>query len=64
MSEAIVSLRNVIKYYRRGKQNVEVLHGLNLEIPRGEFAALMGPSGSGQDHPAEPDRRSGLRQQR
>jgi putative ABC transport system ATP-binding protein len=27
---------------------VEVLHGLNLEIPQGEFLALMGPSGSGK----------------
>ncbi len=45
---AIVSLRNIVKSYTRGKQSVEVLHGLNLEIPRGEFLALMGPSGSGK----------------
>ncbi|MDB5986941.1 MAG: transporter ATP-binding protein [Nevskia sp.] len=48
MSEAIVSLRNVVKRYQRGKQTVEVLHGLNLEIANGEFVALMGPSGSGK----------------
>ena len=47
MSSA-VSLRNVIKNYRRGKEAVEVLHGLNLEIPQGEFVSLMGPSGSGK----------------
>jgi putative ABC transport system ATP-binding protein len=47
MSSA-VSLRNVIKNYRRGKESVEVLHGLNLEIPQGEFVSLMGPSGSGK----------------
>ena len=47
MSSAI-SLRNVIKHYRRGKETVEVLHGLNLEIPAGEFVSLMGPSGSGK----------------
>ena len=47
MSPAI-SLRNVIKNYRRGKESVEVLHGLNLEIPVGEFVSLMGPSGSGK----------------
>ena len=47
MSTAI-SLRNVIKHYRRGKESVEVLHGLNLEIPEGEFVSLMGPSGSGK----------------
>ncbi len=48
MSEPIVSLRNVEKRYVRGKQSVEVLHGLNLDIAKGEFVALMGPSGSGK----------------
>jgi putative ABC transport system ATP-binding protein len=47
MSSAIL-LRNVVKHYRRGKESVEVLHGLNLEIPEGEFVSLMGPSGSGK----------------
>jgi putative ABC transport system ATP-binding protein len=47
MSSA-VSLRQVTKHYRRGKESVEVLHGLNLEIPEGEFVSLMGPSGSGK----------------
>src|SRR4051812_28927120 len=47
MSSA-VSLRQVVKHYRRGKESVEVLHGLNLEIPEGEFVSLMGPSGSGK----------------
>ena len=47
MSSAI-SLRNVVKNYRRGKESVAVLHGLNLEIPEGEFVSLMGPSGSGK----------------
>src|SRR6202790_3061542 len=44
----IVSLKNIVKRYTRGKQSVEVLHALNLEIPKGEFLALMGPSGSGK----------------
>lgn len=48
MSEAIVSLRNVAKSYTRGKQSVEVLQGLTLDIPPGDFVALMGPSGSGK----------------
>src|SRR6201999_2871605 len=47
MSSAI-SLRQVVKNYRRGKESVEVLHGLSLEIPEGEFVSLMGPSGSGK----------------
>lgn len=45
---ALISIRDVTKTYARGKQQVEVLHGINLEIPKGDFVALMGPSGSGK----------------
>jgi putative ABC transport system ATP-binding protein len=45
---SIVSLKSVVKKYTRGKQSVEVLHNLNLEVPEGDFVALMGPSGSGK----------------
>jgi len=45
---AAVALKNVVKRYTRGKQQVEVLHGLDLEVESGEFVALMGPSGSGK----------------
>ena len=45
---SVASLRDVVKRYTRGTQVVQVLHGLNLEIPPGEFLALMGPSGSGK----------------
>jgi len=48
MSESMVQVRNVTKVYTRGKQKVEVLHGLTLDIPKGDFVALMGPSGSGK----------------
>ena len=43
-----VLLRDIVKTYRRGKQAVEVLHGLDLNVANGEFLALMGPSGSGK----------------
>ncbi len=48
MSNALVEIRNVTKHYTRGKQKVEVLHGLSIDIPKGDFVALMGPSGSGK----------------
>jgi putative ABC transport system ATP-binding protein len=48
MADAMVEVRNVTKVYERGKQKVEVLHGLTLSIPKGDFVALMGPSGSGK----------------
>jgi putative ABC transport system ATP-binding protein len=45
---ALVEIRDLTKAYVRGKQRVEVLHGINLDIPDGDFVALMGPSGSGK----------------
>ncbi len=48
MTEALVQINNVVKNYTRGKQTVEVLHGITLGIPKGDFVALMGPSGSGK----------------
>jgi putative ABC transport system ATP-binding protein len=46
--DALVSVNKVVKRYWRGKQAVEVLHNLDLQIPAGQFVALMGPSGSGK----------------
>jgi putative ABC transport system ATP-binding protein len=48
MSEILATLTGVSKSYRKGKEVVEVLHDLDLEIPRGDFVAIMGPSGSGK----------------
>jgi putative ABC transport system ATP-binding protein len=41
-------LRGVSRTYQKGKERVEVLHELDLEIPKGDFLAIMGPSGSGK----------------
>src|SRR5579863_422026 len=46
--QPLISLTGVVKSYRRGRQTVEVLHNLDLEVEPGEFLALMGPSGSGK----------------
>jgi putative ABC transport system ATP-binding protein len=48
MPETIVTVRDVHKYFRRGGEQIDVLFGLNLTVPEGEFLALMGPSGSGK----------------
>ncbi|OGI57039.1 MAG: ABC transporter ATP-binding protein [Candidatus Muproteobacteria bacterium RBG_19FT_COMBO_61_10] len=47
-TEKLVTIRGVTKRYERGKQNIEVLHGVDIDIDTGEFLALMGPSGSGK----------------
>jgi putative ABC transport system ATP-binding protein len=46
--EALVKIRNVHKYFTRGNERIDVLQGVNLDVPKGEFLALMGPSGSGK----------------
>jgi putative ABC transport system ATP-binding protein len=43
-----VEIRNLTKSYRRGDQLVPVLRDINMDIPAGDFVALMGPSGSGK----------------
>lgn len=49
MSETpLVRIADVHKYFTRGSERIDVLKGVNLEIPPGDFLALMGPSGSGK----------------
>ena len=48
MSDALVRIAGVQKHFSRGGERIEVLKGVNLDIPAGDFLALMGPSGSGK----------------
>lgn len=48
MSGILARLSGVSRIYQKGKEKVEVLHQLDLEIPDGDFVAIMGPSGSGK----------------
>ena len=48
MSQPLVHLQGVSRTYQKGKERVEVLHQLDLDIPEGDFVAVMGPSGSGK----------------
>tara|TARA_B100000686_G_scaffold311855_1_gene355892 strand:+ start:6782 stop:7474 length:693 start_codon:yes stop_codon:yes gene_type:complete len=47
-SESIIHIESLTKSYRRGEQTIPVLTDITLDIPSGEFIALMGPSGSGK----------------
>jgi putative ABC transport system ATP-binding protein len=44
----LIQVRAVTKSIHTGTHRVEILKGIDLEIPRGQFAAIMGPSGSGK----------------
>jgi putative ABC transport system ATP-binding protein len=44
----LVRVDGVEKVFRRGSEDIHVLAALNLDVPAGEFLALMGPSGSGK----------------
>jgi putative ABC transport system ATP-binding protein len=45
---ALVQVSGIHKVYQRGGERLDVLRGLDLQVPEGQFLALMGPSGSGK----------------
>ena len=44
---AILSVKNLKKYYTMGENTVKALDGIDLEIQKGEFLAIVGTSGTG-----------------
>jgi putative ABC transport system ATP-binding protein len=48
MTSPIIQIRGVSKSYRRDSMAIPVLRAITLDVPEGEFIALMGPSGSGK----------------
>ncbi|WP_137917868.1 sn-glycerol-3-phosphate ABC transporter ATP-binding protein UgpC [Hydrogenophaga sp. 2FB] len=45
---ASIQLKNVVKKYGKGKQELQVIHGVNAGISNGEFIVIVGPSGCGK----------------
>jgi putative ABC transport system ATP-binding protein len=45
---ATIQVRGIHKIFQRGSERIDVLQGVDLEVPQGDFVALMGPSGSGK----------------
>lgn len=46
--QPIIQLEKIVKSYFMGKQAIPVLKGINMEILKNDYVALMGPSGSGK----------------
>ena len=48
MNQAVIDIQGITKTYVNGKLSVSVLHGIDLQVNKGEFVSIMGPSGSGK----------------
>jgi len=57
-SNSLISMREIWKTTRWGSEQVHALHGVSFDIPKGEYIAIIGPSGFGQVNADEPHRLS------
>ncbi len=48
MAAPLIAIESLTKVYKRGVEELVVLKDLDLDVPQGEYLALMGPSGSGK----------------
>lgn len=48
MSENVIEIRDIVRNFKLGQEEVKVLKGIDLDIKRGDYIAFMGPSGSGK----------------
>ena len=48
MNQTVIDIQGITKTYVIGKLSVPVLHGIDLQVNKGEFVSIMGPSGSGK----------------
>lgn len=48
MNQSVIDIQGITKTYVNGKLSVPVLHGIDMQVNKGEFVSIMGPSGSGK----------------
>ena len=48
MEKNIIQINNASRYYEMGENLVKALDGIGIEVKKGDFIAIMGPSGSGK----------------
>ena len=47
-NQTIIELKDIAKTYRRGREDVHAIDGVNLSVQQGDFLSVVGPSGSGK----------------